>query len=167
MIRQTICRSTRSGRLSGGVLVLTVLLSSCASFESVVSAPNVSLRNIHVESIGLGGQTFVLAFDVTNPNPFPLPIKSVDYNVKLDGQRFASGEATSAFTVPAGSDSEFGISVDLNLLQTAPELLFIVRDASRGDISYSLEGRLGVDIPYTKPVTFENSGLIRLQAASQ
>ncbi len=154
----------RSTLLSGSV-VLAVLLSSCAGFENVVSAPNVSLRNVHVESIGLGGQTFILAFDVTNPNPFPLPIKTVDYNVKLDGHRFASGATTSAFTVPAGSDGEFGISVDVNLLQTAPELLFIVRDASRRDIPYSLEGRLGVDIPYTKPVKFENTGLIRLQVA--
>jgi len=149
-----------------GSLVLTaVLLSSCASFENVVSAPKVSLRNVHVEDIGLDGQTFLLAFDVTNPNPFPLPIKTISYDVKLDGHRFASGETVSAFTVPAGSDGEFGISVHVNLLQTAPELLFIVRDASRRDIPYSLEGQLGIDIPYTKPVKFENVGLIRLQAA--
>ena len=152
--------------LVSGSLVLTALLSSCASLENVVSAPNVSLRNVHVENVDLGGQTFVLAFDVTNPNPFPLPIKSVDYNVELDGHRFASGAAVSAFTVPAGSDSEFGISVDLNLLQTAPALLFIVRDASRREIPYELKGQLSLDIPYTKPVKFENSGLIRLQAAS-
>ena len=152
--------------LVSGSLVLTALLSSCASLENVVSAPKVSLRNVHVESVDLGGQTFVLAFDVTNPNPFPLPIKSIDYNVELDGQRFASGAAVSAFTVPAGSDSEFGISVDLNLLQTAPALLFIVRDASRREIPYELKGQLSLDIPYTKPVKFENSGLIRLRAAS-
>ncbi len=156
----------RATMLSGSLL-LAVLLSSCAGVENIVSAPNVSLRNVHVKSIGLGGQTFILAFDVTNPNPFPLPIKTVDYNVKLDGHRFASGETVSDFTVPAGSDGEFGISVDLNLLQTAPELLFIVRDASRREIEYSLEGRLGIDIPFTKPIRFENSGLIRLQAASR
>lgn len=156
----------RSTLLSSSV-VLSVLLSSCASFENIVTAPNVSLRNVHIEDIGMGGQTFVLAFDVTNPNPFPLPIKTVDYSVKLDGHRFASGAAVSAFTVPAGSDSEFGISVDVNLLQTAPELLFIVRDASRRDIPYELKGQLGVDIPYTKPVKFEQTGLIRLHASSQ
>ena len=150
-----------------GSLVLTVLLSSCAGVENVVSAPKVSLRNVNVERADLSSQTFILAFDVTNPNPFPLPIKTVNYNVKLDGHRFASGAAVSAFTVPAGSDSEFGISVDVNLLQTAPELLFIVRDGSRRDIPYVLKGQLGVDIPYIKPVKFESVGFIRLQAASK
>ncbi len=160
MNRQTLC----SG---GGLVLAVVLLSACASLENIISAPNVSLRNVHVENVELGSQTFILAFDVTNPNPFPLPIKMISYGVKLDGQRFASGEAVSAFTVPAGSDGEFAISVDLNLLQTAPQLLFVVRDATRRDIPYSLEGKLGVDIPYTKPIKFENTGLIRLQASTR
>jgi LEA14-like dessication related protein len=153
-------------RINVSLVAMTVLLSACASLESIVSAPNVSLRNVHVQEVGFDKQTFLLAFDVTNPNPFPLPIKSVSYGVRLDGHHFAGGEATSAFTVPAGSDGEFAISVDLNLLKTAPELLFIVRDAARRDIPYSLEGTLGIDIPYTKPVSFQSDGAIRLQAAA-
>jgi len=158
----------RLNRWNSGVLLLTVvMLSSCASFDNVVSAPIVSLRNVHVENIGFDGQTFILSFDVRNPNPFPLPVKSINYGVKLDGHRFASGEAASSFTVAAGGDGEFAISVAVNLLQTAPELLFIVRDATRRDIPYSLEGRLGIDIPFSKPVKFESSGLIRLQASAR
>jgi LEA14-like dessication related protein len=151
----------------GGILLVSVLLSACASLENIVSAPQVSLRNVHVENIGFSSQTFILAFDVTNPNAFPLPIKSINYGVMLDGHRFASGEAASEFTVPARGDGEFAISVNLDLLQTAPELLFVVRDATRRDIPYSLEGRLGIDIPYTKPIKFENTGLIRLQASTR
>lgn len=153
-------------RMSTGLAVMTVMLSACASLENMVSAPSVSLRNVHVQDVGFEGQTFLLAFDVTNPNPFPLPIKTVSYGVRLDGHRFASGEAASAFTVPAGSDGEFAISVNLNLLETAPELLFIVRDAARRNIPYSLYGELGIDIPYTKPISFESDGLIRLQASA-
>lgn len=158
----------RLNRWNSGVLLLTtVLLSSCASLDNVVSAPTVSLRNVQVEDIGFDSQTFILSFDVRNPNPFPLPVKSINYGVKLDGHRFASGEAVSSFTIAAGGDGAFAISVDVNLLQTAPELLFIVRDATRRDIPYSLEGQLGIDIPYTKPVKFESSGLIRLQASAR
>ena len=153
-------------RMQASLVAMGVLLSGCATLENVVSAPNVSLRNVHVQEVGFDKQTFLLAFDVTNPNPFPLPIKSVSYGVRLDGHHFAGGEAASAFTVPAGSDGEFAISVDLNLLKTAPELLFIVRDAARRDIPYALEGKLAIDIPYTKPIRFESDGAIRLQAAA-
>ena len=150
----------------GGLVVTAAMLASCASLEEMVSAPGVELTEVHVETLDLKQQTFLLEFDVVNPNPFPLPVSTVAYGVHLDGHRFASGETSGGFVVPAGSAGEFIISVDLNLLQTAPELLFIVRDAVHRDIPYVLEGRLGVDIPTVKPVRFETEGMIRLQAAT-
>ena len=150
----------------GGLVVAAAMPASCASLEDVVSAPGVELAEVHVETLDLKQQTFLLEFDVVNPNPFPLPVSTIVYGVRLDGHRFASGETSSGFVVPAGSEGEFMISVDLNLLQTAPELLFIVRDAVHRDIPYVLEGRLGVDIPAVKPVRFETEGMIRLQAAT-
>jgi LEA14-like dessication related protein len=151
---------------SGAIFVLASMMGACASLEELVSAPGVSLRDVQVEKLGIEEQTFVLSFDVTNPNPFPLPVSQISYGVELNGHRFASGETPGAFTVPAGSDGEFAISVDVNLLRTAPELLFIVRDATKREIPYTLEGQLGVDLPYARPVRFENSGLIRLYASN-
>lgn len=152
--------------MSGAIAATSLLMGGCASLDGIVSAPNVSLRNVHVESLDVDEQTFVLSFDVTNPNPFPLPINSISYGVKLDGIRFASGQTGSNFTVPASSDGEFAISVNLNLFRTAPQLLFVVRDGVRSDIPYTLEGSLGFDIPYAKPVRFESTGRVRLLASS-
>ena len=148
----------------GGLLASLLLTGSCASVNTLVATPQVSLRNVEVTDVALNRQSFVLAFDVTNPNPFPLPVSRVSYGVELDGHRFASGEARNRFTVPAGSDGAFAISVDLDLLNTAPDLLFIVRDASRRDIPYVLSGRFDVELPLAPAVEFDNSGLIRLQA---
>lgn len=144
--------------------VAAMLLSACASLESLVSAPQVSLRNVQVKSLDLAAQTFLLTFDVTNSNPFPLPISAINYSIQLDNHQFASGDTQSAFTVPASGDGEFAISVDLNLLRTAPELLFIVREGVRRDIPYKLTGQLGIDLPYAKPAAFSTDGLIRLQS---
>jgi len=149
--------------LRAGLVSVTIVLASCASLENIVSAPEVKLRGVEVASLDISEQTFVLSFDVFNPNPFPLPVKTISYAVMLDGQRFASGEMASSFTVAAGSDGEFAISVALNLLQTAPDLLFIVREGVRRDIPYGLKGQLGVDIPYARPLNFESDGLIRLR----
>ena len=144
---------------------MAAMLASCASLEGVVGVPDVHLAEVHVETLDLKQQTFLLEFDVVNPNPVPLPVSTIAYGVRLDGHRFASGETSSNFVVPAGSEGEFMISVDLNLLQTAPELLFLVRDAVHREIPYALEGQLGVDIPAVKPVRFRTEGTIRLQTA--
>ena len=144
------------------VVLLAFGLSSCASLpENLVSTPQVSLTNVEVVGLGFKGQTFLLSFDVSNPNPFPLPIRNVRYGVKLDGQRFASGETPCEFTVPANGDSSFAISVDLNLLQTAPQLLSIVRDGTRRDITYELDGQFAVDIPFTPAISYHDRGTIR------
>jgi LEA14-like dessication related protein len=145
------------------MLLAACCLTSCASTGDLISAPGVSLRNVEMTDVDFSSQTFVLGFDVTNPNPFPLPISTVSYGVELAGYRFASGETRGGFTVPASGDGEFAISVELDLLRTAPQLLYIVRDAVKRDIPYELNGQLGVDIPLTRPVHFKSSGVIRVQ----
>jgi LEA14-like dessication related protein len=140
------------------------LAAGCASTGITVEKPGVSLRTVEVAEIELDSQTFVLDFDVINPNPFPLPIRSISYGVELDGFRFASGETQGEFIVPANSDSEFRITVDLDLMRTAPQLMFIVRDGVYRDIPYALEGRFAIDVPFANPVSFRNEGSIRLDA---
>lgn len=147
------------------IALLACCMSACASLpENLVNTPSVNLSDVQVVGLGFKTQTFLLSFDVANPNPFPLPVSNIDYGVKLDGQRFASGETVCDFTVPANGDANFAISVDLNLLQTAPQLLSIVRDGTRQDISYELEGRFGVDIPLIPTVNYRNSGKIRFSS---
>ncbi len=145
-------------------LTLACLLSACAGMETVISSPGVSLRNVEASSLDFSKQTFVLSFDVSNPNPFPLPINYVSYGVKLDKLRFASGETAASFTIPANGDGEFAISVDLDLLRTAPQLLYTVRDGITRDLPYELSGKLGIDIPFVERISFKTSGEIRLHA---
>jgi LEA14-like dessication related protein len=145
----------------------TLGLTGCAStLESLVKSPSVELRDVKVVGLGFNNQTFLLSFDVSNPNPIALPVSSVSYGIKLDGHRFASGKTPSEFSVPAGGDAQFAISVDLNLLQTAPQLLSIVRQSAHQDVTYELEGQLVVDIPLAPPVSYRNAGSIRLSAGS-
>ena len=148
-----------------GVTLTALLLASCAGMDPMIAAPGVSLRNVQVTDLDYKAQTFLLGFDVTNPNPFPLPISHVSYGIELDGMHFAGGSTPSAFTVAAQSDAEFSISVELDLLRTTPQLLYVVHDAVTRDIPYSLKGELGVDIPFAKPLAFETDGEIRLYAS--
>jgi len=149
------------------MLLLASLFTACASTGNLISAPNVSLRNVQMTEVDFSGQTFLLDFDVVNPNPFPLPIDAVSYAVELDGFRFATGQTEGGFTVPASGDGEFAISVQLDLLRTAPQLLYIVRNGVMRDIPYELSGKLGLDIPFTEPLSFSSSGEIRLQASDR
>lgn len=148
-------------------VALACLLGGCASTGSLVSAPDVSLSNVEVTNLAFSGQTFVLEFDVSNPNPFPLPVRSITYGVELDGYRFATGSTPASITVPAAGATDFAISVDLNLMRTAPQLLYIVRESLKRDIPYELNGEFALDIPMAEPVRFRTNGAVRMREISR
>ena len=148
--------------------LVTVLLSGCAGgLQNMLKSPAVELSSVQLVALDFSSQTFLLTFDVANPNGFALPVKAVSYGVRLNGQRFASGETSSAFSVPANDASQFAISVDLDLLETAPKLLTIVRQSVREEVAYEVDGQLALDLPLTPPVTFRNNGNIRLSSPSR
>lgn len=152
----------RSGRRLA-IMGLMLALAGCASLpENLIRQPEVQLRDLQVVGLGFNNQIFLLSFDIHNPNPFPLPVNHVSYGVRLDGQRFASGKTASDMSVPASGDAQFAISVELDLLTTAPQLLSIVRDGTRREVPYQLDGQLGVDIPLTPAVAYRTKGTIRL-----
>lgn len=149
------------------VVACFAALAGCATLEDAVQPPEIRLTDVELETLDISGQTFLLSFDVSNPNPFPLPISEVRYGIALDGYRFASGAAASEFTVPAGGDGRFAISVDVNLLESAPQLLFIVREGVYREIPYSLEGRLQLGLPAPVSKAFATNGVIQLTAAAE
>lgn len=147
-------------------LVVAVMgLAACETLpDNLVEKPDVALRDVRVVGLGFNAQTFLLSFDISNPNAFALPVNHVSYGIKLDGQRFATGKTPSEIRVPAGGTTQFAISVELDLLKTAPALLSIVREGVRKEVPYELEGQLGIDLPLTPPITYRTQGAIRLDS---
>lgn len=148
--------------IGAAIFVMTLGTSGCASLEDIVATPGVSLRNVHAETLEFDRQTFLLSFDVTNPNPFPLPLTEIHYGIELDGKRFASGETPARLNIPAGSDGAFSIRVEMDLISTVPDLLFSLREGFDRDIPYALEGELHTAIPGARPVRFAANGAVRL-----
>lgn len=146
------------------LLTASALMNGCAAVGVAVQSPVVTLQKVDLADLDFSQQTFVLNFDVSNPNNFALPVNYVSYGVKLDDQQFASGEAVAEFTIPARGDGQFAISVDLDLLRTAPQLLYTVREATQRDLPYELKGKLGIDLPLVEQLRFSKSGDIRLYA---
>ncbi len=141
-------------------------ISACAGTGSIISSPLVTLTSIEMTGTDFDRQTFLLGFEVSNPNPFPLPIRSVRYRVRLGEQRFASGETQGNFTVPADGNGQFAISVELNLLRTASNISSLIRTGVSRDFDYELSGSFAVDIPFAKPLQFRSGGNIEMQAAA-
>ncbi len=150
-------------RISSFLTVLVaVMIAGCAGTGVVVERPEVTLSGVEMRNLSFSGQTFLLSFDVNNPNPFPLPIRSVRYHVQLANQTFASGETQGDFSIPASGNGEFDISVELDILKSAGQLTSVLRSGMSKPVAYELNGSLAVDIPFVNPLPFSTSGVITI-----
>lgn len=144
--------------------LLAIGLAGCATNGQLIETPTVHLSGVEATSLSLKGQTFLLSFNISNPNPFPLRIRTVRYRIQLEKQRFAAGELDCDFLVPAGSEGNIAISVDLDILRSASRLTAVLRSGMHEPVGYELDGRLTIDIPLVKPLPFSHSGVITIAA---
>lgn len=155
--------NTRTASTLSQATAIGVLLAGCAGTAPLVSTPTVDLTSVQMERVSFSGQTFVLGFAVDNPNAFPLPVKTVKYNVMFDDQRFAGGEARASITVPARGSDEFLLTVELDILKSAGQITSLLQGGMRENVNYRVEGSLTVDIPFAKPLPFSSSGTIQVR----
>ncbi len=141
-------------------LFAALFLSACASTETMIAAPAVQLKSVELSKVTFNQQTFLLGFDVSNPNSFPLPVRAVRYRLLFDDKSFASGETQGNFTVPAHGDDHFVLSVNVNFLDSATQLTSLLRGGMPEHVNYELQGSLEIDIPFVKPVPFSSTGII-------
>ena len=144
-------------------ILASFALSGCATTEALVDAPTVTLNSVELESISFGQQTFLLGFDVHNPNAFPLPVRAVRYRVLFDDERFAGGQARGAFMIPANGDGQFALDVDLDIANSASMVTSLLAGGVPDYVRYRIEGSLTVDIPYARPLPFSSSGVINVR----
>ena len=144
-------------------LPVCLLLAACATTENLVATPSVTLTSVALERMSFTGQTFLLRFDVTNPNAFPLPVREITYRVLLDNEKFAGGETAASFTIPSRGTDSFAISVDIDILNRASQITSLLAGGMPDDVSYQVDGALTVDIPFTRPLTFSSSGVIAVE----
>lgn len=152
----------RAYRLSVPAILLCAL-TACATQGPLVQNPQVELRGVELQSLSLTSQKFLLRFDVSNPNGFALPVRGIRYMIFLERERFAQGETSSKFSVPANGTGAFDISVELDLIQSATSLAPLLRAGASRPLEYELHGSLRTGIPLAGPLEFSRHGTIVVQ----
>ena len=134
---------TSAGRLR--TLVLMIVLGAMAACSSMSRKPEVSLAGVELSGIGLVDQRFVIKLNVHNPNDIDLSLKALDFNVELDGKRFAHGVAAKPMIVPRQSDAVLEIQAVGSLVVLLQQLREL-RKAGRETIPYRIFGVADADV---------------------
>jgi len=146
-------------------LLVLATLGGCSTLKSPFEQPVVKLAGVQLVQIGLLQQTYGVTLQVDNPNGYTLPIKGVNYAVKLAGQDFATGLTPNAFSIPANGSDQVQVEVRTNLLESIGHLSRMLADGPQ-NVDYELSGDIQIDLPLIGAIPFTQSGTIPLTRRS-
>ena len=141
-------------------LGLLISLSGCSSWlADDFRDPEVRLLKVDVIKAKLLEQKFLLRFRVDNPNDISLPIRGLNYSVKLNGVLLAEGESSKSFTVPAHGQQTFDVPVRTNLWRHLKRIVNLLEDPDQ-PISYQLQGEVKTGLMFGRSVHLQRNGEI-------
>lgn len=143
------------------IVLLIVSLASCSTLQQQVQQPTVRLANIAFLGGDLRQQSYGLTLEVENPNGFALPVRVVNYQVRLADKDFASGATSSPFSIPANGSDQVQIQVNTNLLDSISHLAALLQGGAR-EVEYNLSGNVEINLPLVGAIPFSQSGIIPL-----
>lgn len=152
-------------KLSAALRVLAVLTSvmgmaACSSMGPKLQAPRLTIVSAAMTSGDIFSQNFVVRLNVQNPNDRELPIKAIEYQLFLQGDSFAEGTNSRAFTIPANDETEFDMTVRTNFVSSLGRLLTRLNGKTR--VEYVFEGKVRLDSGMLRTIPFQESGSVDL-----
>ena len=141
-------------------LLLIAALPGCSSwFSDDFQDPQVHLVEVDVIRARLIEQKFSLRFRVDNPNDFELPIRSLSYDIELNGIPLTEGKSRQWINVPAHGRREFKVPVRTNLWRHLKKVVKALEEPDK-PISYRLRGEVKTGVLFGRNVHLQRNGEI-------
>ncbi len=142
-------------------LTLIALLSGCSLLKELVKQPTVDFEGVALQEISLSEETLLFRFRVNNPNPLPIKLTSISYDLMINERNLASGTKSEGINLPGEGAALVELPFTIRHLELFDSLdEFINTD----EVTYTLKGSMGlgpIELPYKK------SGTIRLPRLPQ
>ena len=146
-------------RVSAWLLATALLLSGCHTLGQL-EAPEVSVTGINLNSFTLFEQEWGLTLRARNPNDRELTLKSLDYEIYVNGEKFARGLTGDTGTLPAMGDAKVTTTITTSLMSSLQQLQKIQQQQGE-PLKYRLVGKARVaGVP--TPRAFDKAGEMQL-----
>ncbi len=156
----------RIGRITAisACAALLWMLCACSAFVPKLQSPTLSLVTVKMMSGDVFSQKFRVRIKVENPNDRALPIKSIQYELFMQGDSFAKGESAAPFVVPSKGEMEFDLTMETNFISSFGRLLSKFDGTSNTQVQYDLLGAISLDKTFAPKIPFSQTGMIDLRS---
>jgi LEA14-like dessication related protein len=112
--------------------------------SSVLSRPQLTVKNVEITGISLGGIAANVVCEVDNPNAFQLSLGGFDYQLSLDQHPLVSGKANQGFSVPAQGKGMVSFPVEFRFTELGQGLLALFQ---KEEVGYGVKATMGFNSP--------------------
>ncbi|MEN8170851.1 MAG: LEA type 2 family protein [Pseudomonadota bacterium] len=102
--------------------------------------PDISVKDIRLEKLNFSGATLALNLQVDNPNAFSVAMNKLNYDFKVNGKRWASGNKQTLGTIKTKQKNIISLPISLNFMELGSGLYSLLNSGK--DLNYSLSGKL-------------------------
>lgn len=142
-------------------VAVLLFLSGCASMNLDYEEPSVELTSFKALPANGFEQNFEIGLKLTNPNNFDLPFNGISYQLSVAGEELAHGVASNIPTAKAYGESRFVVPISASLFGGFKVIKALMANKGQ-DISYQLEAKLDIDIPFMPKLTVIQDGIVPL-----
>ena len=137
--------SARSRRWLAGALALLALAAT-----GCMKAPILTVDGLKVGDMGLTGVALDVRFRVRNPNPEPIDVERMEYELFVNGNRLGRGFESKGFSLEGFGEGKIDSRVDVNFLALPGAVKEVLRQDRvearvKGSFYTSGNKRLGFD----------------------
>jgi LEA14-like dessication related protein len=119
---------------------LLLSLASCASIPtSPPIAPTVALKSVKPLKLSLTRQELAFQLEVSNPNPYDLPIQTLSFIARLENQEVAQGISQERVILPANGKTVMEIIVSAKIQRILGQILSL-NSKNTNDMKYDVKG---------------------------
>ena len=156
--------TSRTGAMALSVVLSLLLMGGCASLNSSLEPPRISLVSMTQEPSSDMETTFQLELRLINPNDAPLNLKGIDCRLEINDSTIASGVSNQAAELPALGTLVYPVTV---YASASDFIILMVRLMAGGhrspedfELTYRLAGRvfLADAIPGLNRLSFASEG---------
>jgi LEA14-like dessication related protein len=123
-------------------VIFLMSLASCAGIPtSAPIAPTVVVKSVKPLKLSFTKQTLAFQLEVSNPNPYDLPIQTLSFIAKLEDKQVAQGISSEQVTLPANGNAIVEVIVTAQIQRILGQLLS-PNSKNTNDMNYDVTGFL-------------------------
>ena len=128
-------------------LSIPLFFSGCAALGPGMEEPIITVTDLRAGEVKALEAIFILELRVMNPNDFPLDIRGLNCDLKIEGKRFATGLSDVRQEVPSFGTATIPVTVYASMFEMVTSVIQIIQEADhqKGNVkslSYELAGKI-------------------------